>query len=408
MNETGSAPGHPDGGRTLASLLANETETSASTQRAPSALDSTRVWLWNTFFTNLCGVTFRDWFAILRDNRFAVDWPYWPQAAILTAGCGLNSLFHRKEMKAFGARLEGVRVHPPLFILGHWRSGTTLLHNMLALDEQFTFPNLYEVFFPHTFLCTEEYRAGQIAGLVPATRLIDSMAQGLQMPNEDEFATCAMSLHSPYMLWSFPRNATHYERYLTFRGVPAADVARWKSALVLFLKKLTLRTDRPMLLKSPPHTGRIKLLLDLFPEARFLHIRREPYTVFQSTRHLNAVLTRSLQFQKPDPADASAAVVRRYRLLYDAYFEERTLIPEGQLYEVAFEELERDPIGPMQQAYQALGLRGFETVLPRLEEYVATLAGYRKNSYPELPADLKAEVGRQWRQSFEEWGYPLG
>jgi hypothetical protein len=352
-------------------------------------------------------VTFGDWLAILRENGFAVDWPYWPQAALLTLGSPLNSLFLRKEARVYGDRLAQVVVRPPLFILGHWRSGTTLLHNLLALDEQFAYPNLYEVFFPHTFLCTEEYRAGQIEALIPATRLIDSMAQGLQMPNEDEFATCVASLCSPYMLWSFPRNAAHYERFLTFRGVPEAEVARWKSSLVLFLKKLTLRSDRPILLKSPPHTGRIRLLLELFPGARFVHIRREPYTVFQSTRHLNRVLTRSLQFQKPEPADTDAAVLRRYRLLYDAYFEERHLIPPGQLHDLAFEELEQDPAGVVERTYAALGLDGFDRVLPRLEAYVTTLAGYRKNEYAALSGRLRDAVRDEWRRSFEEWGYPL-
>jgi hypothetical protein len=363
--------------------------------------------LYKTFFTSLCGVTFRDWCEILRVNRLAIDPPYWPQAAILTAGSVLNSFYLRKERKAYGSRLSEVAVRPPLFILGHWRSGTTLLHNLLALDEQFAYPNLYQAFFPHTFLCTEDYRAGQIAGLIPPTRLIDDMAQGLQMPNEDEFATSVTSLCSPYMLWSFPRSTAHYERYLTFRGVPEADVERWKASFVLFLKKLTLRHDRPMLLKSPPHTGRIKLLLDLFPGARFVHIRREPYTVFQSTRHLNKVLGRSLQFQRPDPADIDAAVLRRYRLLYDAYFEERRLIPDSQLHELAFEDLERDPIGEIRRTYAALGLDGYETVLPRLEEYVGSLADYRKNEYPGLPDDLRGRIGKEWRQSFEEWGYPL-
>jgi hypothetical protein len=389
----------------VATLLADEASRSGTPAR--SAWESTRVWLWKTCFTSLCGVTFRDWCEILRVNRLAVDWPYWPQAALLTLGCGLNSLFLRKEMKAYGEQIAGVDVQPPLFILGHWRSGTTLLHNLLALDEQFAYPNLYEVFFPHTFLCTESHRADQIAGLIPSTRLIDNMAQGLQMPNEDEFATCAAALCSPYMLWAFPRNTAHYERYLTFREVPEADVARWKSAFVLFLKKLTLRNGRPMLLKSPPHTGRIRLLLELFPEARFLHIRREPYTVFQSTRHLNRVLTRSLQFQRPDPDDLDAAVIRRYRLLYGAYFEERALIPESQLHELAFEDLERDPIGQIRRAYEALGLSGFATVLPRLEDYVASLADYRKNDYPDLPAGLRDRIKGEWRRSFEEWNYPL-
>jgi hypothetical protein len=391
----------------VTTLLASEHEAAASSPPSRSAWESTRVWLWKTFFTSLCGVTFRDWCAILRENRFAIDWPYWPQAALLTAGCGLNSLFFRKEVKSFRARLEEVAVRPPLFILGHWRSGTTLLHNLLALDEQFAYPNLYQVFFPHTFLGTEDYRADQIAGLIPSTRLIDRMAQGLRMPNEDEFATSVLSLRSPYLLWSFPRSTAFYERFLTFRGVPEGDVQRWKAAFVLLLKKLTLRNDRPMLLKSPPHTGRIKLLLELFPAARFLHIHRDPYTVFQSTRHLNEVLTRSLQFQKPDPADADAAVIRRYRLLYDAYFEERPLIPAGQFHELSFEGLERDPIGSIECSYDALGLSGFASLLPRLEAYVSTLAGYRKNKYPALPAGLRDEIRCHWRRSFEEWGYAL-
>jgi omega-hydroxy-beta-dihydromenaquinone-9 sulfotransferase len=372
-----------------------------------SAVEKARVWLFKSFFTSLCGVTFGDWIEVLRANRFAVDPPYWPQAAILTAGSVLNSLYLRKERKAFGAKLAGVAVRPPLFILGHWRSGTTLLHNLLALDDQFAYPNLYEVFFPHTFLCTEEYRAGQIAGLIPSTRLIDNVAQGLRMPNEDEFASSVSSLCSPYMLWSFPRNTAHYERYLTFRGVPEAEVERWRSAFVLFLKKLTLRTDRPMLLKSPPHTGRIKLLLELFPEARFLHIRREPCTIFQSTRHLNGILTRSLQFQRPDPADLDDAIIRRYRMLYDAYFEERPLIPDGQFHEVAFEDLERDPVGQMERTYEALGLAGFDDVRPGFDDYVSSLADYRKNEYPELPADLRGRIQREWHRSFAEWGYPL-
>ncbi len=366
-----------------------------------------RIWLFKTFFTPLCGVTLRDWWEVLRANRFAIDFPYWPRAAILTAGCWLNSVYLRREMKGYGRLLEEVTIPPPLFILGHWRSGTTLLHNLLALDDQFAYPNLYEVFFPHTFLCTEDVRSDQIASLIPSTRIIDNVAQGLQMPNEDEFATSITSLRSPYMMWSFPGHAAQYERYLTFRDVPEADVGRWKKALVHFLKKLTLRHQRPMVLKSPPHTCRIKLLLELFPDARFVHIRRDPSIVFQSTKHLNAVLTGALQFQRSDPADLDDAVLRRYRIMYDAYFEERDLIPKSHGHELAFEDLERDPIGQTRRTYEALGLSGFDAVLPRLQKYVGSLADYRKNEYPELPPTLRSRIRQAWRRNFEEWGYPL-
>jgi hypothetical protein len=234
------------------------------------------------------------------------------------------------------------------------------------------------------------------------------VAQGFEMPNEDEFATAAASLRSPYMMWAFPRGAGHYERYLTFRDASAVEVACWKAALLRFLKKLTLRYGRPLLLKSPPHTGRIKLLLELFPDARFVHVHRHPYDVFRSTRHLNDVLTRSLQFQKPDPADLDGAVIRRYRAMHDAYFDERALVPAGRLHELAFRDLERDPIGQVREIYGALGLPGFVDVLPRLQETVTDLGGYRKNAYSELPDDLRRRVRASWSRSFEEWGYAAG
>lgn len=386
----------------MATLVATETPR-ANSQKSETA----RVWLFKTLFTNLAGVTFHDWWQALRENRFAIDPPRWPRAAILTAGSVLNSYYRWREDREFGEALAQVEVKSPLFILGHWRSGTTLLHNLLALDDRFAYPNLYQVFFPHTFLCTEDARTNLVRPLIPQTRIFDNVAQGLQMPNEDEFATCTASLASPYMAWAFPRNQAHYERFLTFRDASEADVGRWKDALRLFLKKLTLKYDRPMLLKSPPHTARIKLLLELFPNARFLHISRNPYTVFQSTKHLNQVLTSSLQFQRPRADDPADVVLRRYKLMYDAYFEERDLIPDGRLHELSFEDLENDPVGQIRSAYAGLGLDDFDSVLPRLEDYVASLSSYRKNEYPNLSHALRRRIRTAWAQSFEEWNYPV-
>ena len=191
---------------------------------ATSWSESTRVWLFQSLFTNLCGITFPDWWRTLSDNHFAIAPRSWHRAALVTAGSVLNSWYRHREDRSFGDRLDRVTVRPPLFILGHWRSGTTLLHHLLALDERFAYPNLYEVFFPHTFLCTEDDRTGLVAPLIPRTRVFDNVAQGFEMPNEDEFATAASSLCSPYMMWSFPRSTARYERYLTFRGVPEDEV----------------------------------------------------------------------------------------------------------------------------------------------------------------------------------------
>jgi hypothetical protein len=66
------------------------------------------------------------------------------------------------------------------------------------------------------------------------------------------------------------------------------------------------------------------------------------------------------------------------------------------LHEVRFEALEADPIGQVRAVYEALTLPDFGYVEPALRRYLAAIAGYRKNTLPELPADLQSRVAREW------------
>ena len=61
----------------------------------------------------------------------------------------------------------------------------------------------------------------------------------------------------------------------------------WRRTLYRFLQRITFRNPKRLVLKSPPHTCRIRLILEMFPDARFVHIHREPYVIYQSTRHLH-------------------------------------------------------------------------------------------------------------------------
>jgi hypothetical protein len=206
------------------------------------------------------------------------------------------------------------------------------------------------------------------------------------------------------MGWIFPRRREHYDRYLTFRGVPEAELRRWREELLRFLRKLTRKYHRPLVLKSPPHTGRIRLLLEMFPHARFVHIHRDPYAVFASSRRTFRVngLLNGLQHPR---GDDEGWVLGQYRALYDAFFEERGLIPAGHFHEVGFERLEADPIGEVGRIYEALGLPDFSHVEPALRRYVDSIAGYRKNASPPLSDELRRRIVAEWRPCFEEWGY---
>jgi omega-hydroxy-beta-dihydromenaquinone-9 sulfotransferase len=364
--------------------------------------DKLRIFLVNWFFTSLCGMTLGEYVRLLRKHRFAVAPAYWPRAAFM-AGMGvLNSVFYRYENKLYGSEFASAHIDPPLFILGHWRSGTTHLHNLLATDAQFAYPNIYQVLNPHTFLSTERY--SKILFISPKTRIMDNMRLDAEVPFEDEFATCG-TLRSPFLTWVFPHGGEQYDKYLTFRDVPEQEIAEWAAALTLFYKKLTWKYNRPLLLKSPPHTGRIKLLLAMFPDARFVHIHRNPYVVFQSTQRQTEVTLRTMGLQHLDVQHLDARIIRRYKIMYDAFFEECPLISRGQFHEVSFEELERDPLRQVKMIYDHLNMPGFDAMQPSLQRYVDSNVNYRKNTYPDLSSSRRGEIARAWQRNFEQWGY---
>ena len=309
------------------------------------------------------------------------------------------------ERWRYGAQIEAARIEPPLFILGHYRSGTTHVHNLLALDQQFAAPTFFQVLNPHTFLSNERWVAPVVDRLVVRRRYQDEMALGAGLPSEDEFATCAMTGLSPYMGWCFPGDGADYDRYLTFRDAQESEVVRWEHALTTFLKKLTVRYGRPLVLKSPPHTARIRRLLDLFPDARFVHIHRDPYVVFRSTRHMIRAAQPLYHLREGPLQDGDDRIITVYTEMYDAFFADRGLIPEGRLCEVAYEDLEREPVGVVRSIYEVLGLSGFEDLRPRLEGYLASIAGYRKNRHDELSEPLSRRIAHEWGRSFDEWWY---
>jgi LPS sulfotransferase NodH len=353
------------------------------------------------------GITVARWLRILRENHFAVDRPYWARAAAITAGSITNTIVAAWESSVYGQRVASSSVAPPLFILGIWRSGTTLLHNLLARDDRFAYPTTYQTSFPHTFLTTERMSARLLGFSLPEKRPMDNVKFGFAEPQEDEFALCCMTGRALPMAWAFPRRAGHYGRYLTLRNTSADELDEWKSSLLWLVRKLSFKCGKPLLLKSPGHTCRIKRLLELFPQARFVHIHRNPYDVLRSTQHWLRTGTPVWAMQRADLRDLVEQALRQYREVYDAFFEERDLIPQGHFHEIGFEALEADPVGQVRSIYEALALPDFGHVEPALRHYLATIAEYKKNALPELPVELRARVAREWRRCFGEWGYPI-
>ncbi len=352
------------------------------------------------------GICFTGWIRLLVQNRLMIA-PHRIPMALIVAGVSLcvNSVFWAVQALVYGRKIEQTEIKEhPIFVIGHWRTGTTLLHELMVLDPRHAYPTTYECFAPNHFLVSRS-SLGRFAGLLaPSQRPQDDMPFGLDRPQEDEFALCNMGVPSSYRTMAFPNRPPQCQEYLDMDGVPPEALARWKRALLWFLKCVTLRSPKRIVLKSPPHLGRIRVLLEMFPDARFVHIYRDPYVVFASTMGLWRRFYRDQGLQSPKYEGLEQHVFETFNRMYRAFRRDRRLVAPSRLCEVSYEALVADVIGQVRRIYEQLELGGFDAVRPALEEFVAAQAEYRPNRY-EISPETRAEIGRQWAWYIKEYGY---
>jgi hypothetical protein len=346
------------------------------------------------------------WLRLLLRNRLRISPSHAYVAAIVTPVTIGHTLLRYLQDAWYGSRLDRTPVrHDPLFIVGHWRTGTTLLHEMLILDERHNYPNTYQCLEPNHFLLSEKYFTRWFAWMLPSRRPMDNMAAGWDRPQEDEFALCMMGQPSPYLTIAFPTHPPQDQEALDHDGLSPRARRAWKRAFLRFIRQLTFRNPRRLVLKSPTHSCRIKTLLELFPDARFVHIVRDPYVVFPSTVNLWKSLYQTQGLQRPTFAGLEEHVFRTFSHLYARLEEGKRLLGPCRFHELRYEDLIADPLGQMRLLYERLDLGGFEQVRPRLEKYLAASAGYKTNRYPTLSPELGAEITRRWGDVIRRYGY---
>jgi omega-hydroxy-beta-dihydromenaquinone-9 sulfotransferase len=353
------------------------------------------------------GMRLGTWLAFLIRNRFSVGWRFYSKTCSITTICGFNSILSFLEWLFFSRAVARTEVDKqPLFILGHWRSGTTWLHELLAHDPQFTSPSTHQASLPTACIVTRWWLPKFFFFLVPERRPMDNMVMGWDRPQEDEFALCNIGVPSPYLTMAFPNNGQVYEEYLTL-DVSEPERARWKEALMTFLKKVTYITKKErMIVKSPPHTARVRTLLEMFPEARFVYIVRDPYVLYASTVHLWRTLYATQGMQTPNYQGIEEHVLKTFVRMYDRFEEDRKLIPPGRLYEMKYEDLVKNPVGQMGAIYEQLQLGDFGEVRPAIEAYLGETRTYKTNKY-QLSDEDRRTVAKRWRKYAEHYGYPV-
>lgn len=392
----GSAPRRRS---TLMSLVANPPDAPHHNR----AVKNPMAWYMPRFWH---GMRFGTWAKALARNRLAISPSRVPMAVAISGFTAMNSVLAAADRMVYGRKIDAVEItRPPLFILGHWRSGTTFLHELMIRDPEHTAFNTYQCFTPHHFVLTEELVVPRIGMFIPERRPMDNMATGWDRPFEDEFALQSLGVPTPYLSVMFPNRGAVFMDYLTLRNLPAAERERWKRELLNFCKRLTFRDPRRIVIKTPAHTARVRTLLELFPDAKFVHISRDPYTLYRSTVGLWRSLSAEEGLQIPrDEAWLRRFVLDSLRLMYDAYLVDRTQLRSDQLIEMRYEDLVADPKNEIREIYQRLNLGDFTRLESHLDAHLTEVKNYRRNQHS-MDEATNVTIRDEWGRYFEEFGY---
>jgi hypothetical protein len=233
---------------------------------------------------------------------------------------------------------------------------------------------------------------------------MDNVKVGLNGPWEDEFIMASLTGISPYKRAMFPRTHGRETGYKYPDFESEKEIEQWTAAFIRLLKRLTLVENKRIVLKSPPHTARVRLLVELFPEAKFVHIIRHPYDVFPSNLKLwRDAFSRSF-LQAASANEIVEIVLSSYDYMYQCYHKEKNCIPESNLIEIKFEELEKNPLSELKRIYEHLNLPGFSEFFSSVSQYLKELGNYKKNVFSMTPR-IRNKVRERWAQTFEIYNY---
>ena len=338
-----------------------------------------------------------------------IDPAYRGKFRLTKAVCRLLSVLKPLQDKKYGKLLASKPLeHDPVFILGHWRSGTTFMHNVFSCDKHFGYNTTYQTVFPHLMMWGQPFFKKNMSWLMPDKRPTDNMELAVDLPQEEEFALTNMMPYTYYNFWFLPKHTQEYaDKYLLFEDITDAELKVFEETFTKLIKISLWNTNGTQFLsKNPPHTGRVKELVKMFPNAKFIYLMRNPYTVFESTRSFFTNTIKPLQLQNITPEELQENILSVYAKLYHKYEADKHFIPEGNLVEVRFEDYEKNAFDLTQEIYQKLSLPGFEEARPAIEAYVNKKKGYKKNKYQYKPETVEL-VEKHWSFALDEWGYHL-
>lgn len=316
-------------------------------------------------------------------TRNGVDRKFWPRTIALIMCSALLAPFYFLE-SLYVKIVPHPPMHPsPVFIIGHWRSGTTYLHYLLAKDKQFGYCSNTDAFIPGALFVGRWIFRKIIAWRLPPTRPMDNVKLSADSPQEEEFAIMLLSKYSGYHAFVFPSMLRNlFTNYTLLSTGDVSAINEWKEVYFRFVRKLSMRNgNKRLLLKNPANTSRVIHLVSMFPKAKFIYLHRDPAEVRSSTaRLLNSLIqANSLESFNHINLDKEAAYL--HESVVNAYEQQRNVPESCNLVEVSYEDLVSDSLTTMSRIYSELNLPGFDSSVSAFQEFINQQKNYQPHIY---------------------------
>ena len=294
---------------------------------------------------------------------------------------------------------------PPVFILGHWRSGTTHLYNTMSLGD-FSYVPPVSVGLPWDMFGIGVGLRPLLERALPEHRWIDRIPVTPTSPQEDEIGIASMTSVSFYHGIYFPKAFDRLiDRGLFFEGCSDAEIEEWEMRFVYFMRKIAHQQGKPLLIKNPVYTSRVARLKKLFPDAKFIFLHRNPFDVVLSMQNFYRRLLDVMALQNvPEDLDIDATILRVYDRMMQIYLREKSDLDASDLIELAYADLDDDPLGTLERIYAHLDLAGFQTARPAFSNYLDSVQSFQKNAFRGDQAIID-KVHHSLGRWIGHWGY---
>lgn len=294
----------------------------------------------------------------------------------------------------------------PLFIVGHWRAGTTHLGNILSKSPQFGFVSPVATGLPWNLLLIGKWFRPILERTLPSDRLIDKVQVKPDSPQEDEFGIANMQTISFAHGLYFPENfEKSFNKGVFLEGASEVEIQKWIEMHQYFLKKVHLdQNKKRLIIRNPAYSTRIPLLKKIWPGAKFIHIYRNPYRVFHSMRNYFHKLFPALSLQSYDHLDIDRLILQTYTRLMNQLLVDSENLSNDEFIEIRYEDIDTDALPVIKSIYDRFDLSGFKSDKEYFANYLNSIKRYKKNVYTQTPED-RSLVESHWMPFIEHWGY---